>query len=366
MSFNYGEKLKISVFGQSHSEAIGVTIDGLPVGLKIDFDKVNEFMQKRRPGANDISTPRSEADTPKIISGLVDGITCGSPLCAIIENTNTRSKDYDKIKNIPRPSHSDYPAYVKYKGFNDIRGGGHFSARLTAPICFAGAICNQILESKGIEIGAQIISIGKVNGEKFKPICTTKEDLKQLKSKEFQTINDNAQDSMRAEILNAKSNGDSVGGVIECCVLGLECGIGEPIFDSVESRLSSAMFSIPAVKGIEFGNGFDSCSLFGSENNDEYYYEDEVVKTKTNNSGGITGGITNGMPLLFSVGFKPTSSISKEQNSIDLTTKKNTKLIIEGRHDPCIVPRAVPCVEAMTAIVLTDLILWYGDYYGFK
>lgn len=357
MSFNFGKNIKISIFGQSHSESIGVVIDGLPVGFKINMDKILDFMDKRRPGSSNLTTPRNELDIPKIISGLVDGKTCGSPICAFIENNDTRSKDYDKLKNVPRPSHSDYPAYIKYKGFNDIRGGGHFSARLTAPLCFAGAICLQLLEQKGINIAAKITSIKNTQCEKFNPVKVTNEELNIIKSKNGLSVDNKNEKLMLDEILTAKNNGDSVGGKVQCCVLGLECGIGEPIFESVESRLSSAMFSIPAVKGIEFGNGFDACKLFGSENNDEYYYEDGKVKTKTNNSGGIVGGITTGMPLIFTVGFKPTSSIQKEQNSIDLTTKKNTKLIIEGRHDPCIVLRGIPCVEAMTAITLTDLIL---------
>lgn len=357
MSFSFGNNLKVTIFGQSHSEAIGVVIDGLPAGLEIDFDRVQGFMDRRKPGSSDISTPRKESDIPEIISGIVDGKTCGSPICATIKNTNTKSSDYDNLKVVPRPSHSDYPASVKYNTFNDIRGGGHFSGRLTAPMCFAGAICLQFLESKGIFIGAHILSIANVFDTKFDSVNITKSELKSVSQKQFSVINNEIENTMKNKILTAKSNGDSVGGKVECCVLGLKCGIGEPIFDSVESRLSSAMFSIPAVKGIEFGAGFDACNMLGSENNDQYYFDDDEIKTYTNNSGGIVGGLTTGMPVVFNVGFKPTPSIAKEQNSIDLKEKKNTKLTVGGRHDPCIVPRAVPCVEAMTAITIADLIL---------
>lgn len=357
MSSNFGDKLKISIFGQSHSQAIGVVIDGLPAGVEIDMDKVYKFMARRAPGQNKYSTQRKEKDVPQILSGLFEGKTCGAPLCAIIENTDTRSQDYKNIKDVPRPSHADFTAFIKHGGANDFRGGGHFSGRLTAPLCFTGAVCMQILERSNITIGAHILQISDISDFCLDPVFVSASELEEIKEKDFPVINDPFGEDMQARILEAKNDGDSVGGVIECCVVGLPVGIGNPMFDGIENKISSAIFAIPAVKGIEFGNGFDACSIFGSQNNDEFYVDNESVKTKTNNSGGILGGISNGMPLLFNVGIKPTPTISKEQNSINLFTKESEKLKVHGRHDPCIVPRAVACVEAATAIALLDLML---------
>lgn len=357
MSSNFGDKLKISIFGQSHSKAIGVVIDGLPAGIDIDMDKIYEFMARRAPGKNQYSTQRKEKDLPQIQSGIFEGKTCGAPLCAIIENTDTRSQDYKNVKDVPRPSHADFTAFVKHFGANDFRGGGHFSGRLTAPLCFAGAVCMQILERSGITVGAHILQIGNIKDQKFDPVNTTASELEKIKEKEFAVINNSLGEDMQAFILDTKNNGDSVGGIIECCVLGLPVGIGSPMFDGIENKISSAIFAIPAVKGIEFGNGFDACFLLGSQNNDEFYADGDKIKTKTNNAGGILGGISNGMPLLFNVGIKPTPTISKEQNSVNLCTKNPQTLKVHGRHDPCIVPRAVACVEAVTAIALLDLML---------
>lgn len=357
MSSNFGDKLKISIFGQSHSKAIGVVIDGLPAGIDIDMDKIYEFMARRAPGKNQYSTQRKEKDLPQIQSGIFEGKTCGAPLCAIIENTDTRSQDYKNVKDVPRPSHADFTAFVKHFGANDFRGGGHFSGRLTAPLCFAGAVCMQILERSGITVGAHILQIGNIKDKKLDPVNTTASELEKIKEKEFAVINNSLGEDMQAFILDTKNNGDSVGGIIECCVLGLPVGIGSPMFDGIENKISSAIFAIPAVKGIEFGNGFDACFLLGSQNNDEFYADGDKIKTKTNNAGGILGGISNGMPLLFNVGIKPTPTISKEQNSVNLCTKNPQTLKVHGRHDPCIVPRAVACVEAVTAIALLDLML---------
>lgn len=330
MSSTYGNNVKISIFGQSHSEAIGVIIDGLPAGHEIDMEKLQAFMNRRAPGQNKYSTPRKEADKPEFLSGLVGNMTCGAPLSAIIKNTNTKSRDYDNIRDIPRPGHADFTAHSKYGGHEDVSGGGHFSGRLTAPLCIAGGIIIQLLEEKGIEISASIKEIGG-----------------------------NAEDPFAA-IDEAREAGDSVGGVISCRITGLPVGIGNPMFDGVENKVAQAVFSIPAVKGIEFGRGFDAARIRGSENNDEFYFDGDVVKTRTNNHGGILGGITSGMPVTFNVAIKPTPSISIEQNSISYSKGEDAKLEVKGRHDPCIVPRAVPCVEAAAAIAIYDLIK--GEY----
>lgn len=358
MSSNIGQNIKISIFGQSHSEAIGVVIDGLPAGECINTDKIIEFMQRRAPGKNNLSTPRKEADTPEILSGLKNGTTCGAPLCAVIKNTNTSSGDYDNLIDIPRPSHADYPAFVKYNGANDVSGGGHFSGRLTAPLCFAGAVAMQILERKGISFGAHISKIGAISDDAFDKVSISGETLKSVTAKDFPVLNDEKGELMKKEILKAKEELDSVGGIIECAVCGMPVGIGEPIFDGIENRISQTVFGIPAVRGIEFGEGFGAAELRGSEHNDPYYYDENgTVKTKTNNSGGIIGGISNGMPIIFKVAFKPTPSIAKEQDSVSLQNETNEKLSIHGRHDPCIVQRAVPCVEAAAAIAILDLMM---------
>ncbi|MBQ4603219.1 MAG: chorismate synthase [Clostridia bacterium] len=354
VSCNFGNNIKITIFGQSHSEAIGVVIDGLPAGFEINMEKIAEFMARRAPGQNSISTPRKEADEFKIISGVVDNITCGAPLCAIIENKNTRSGDYDKLKFIPRPSHSDFAAWAKHEGFNDIRGGGNFSGRMTAPLCFAGAVCMQMLEEKGIKIGAHIASIGKVKDKKFNPVAV---DFADVQSKSFPVIDDEKGEMMINTILDAKENADSVGGTIECAIVGMPVGIGDPIFDGIENRISSAVFGIPAIKGIEFGSGFGGSELFGSENNDDFICENGDIRTVTNNHGGILGGISSGMPIVFRVAVKPTPSIGKKQQSVNVESLEKEELVIGGRHDPCIVPRAVPCIEAAAAVAIADFIL---------
>ncbi|NLK46749.1 MAG: chorismate synthase [Treponema sp.] len=357
MSSVFGNCIKISIFGQSHSESIGVVIDGLKAGFKLNMDEIYAFMKRRAPGQNSVSTPRAEADEPHIISGLVDNITCGAPLCAIINNTNVRSKDYSKLKDVPRPAHSDLPAFFKHSGFNDIRGGGHFSARLTAPLCFAGAVCMQFLKKENIHIGAHIFSIKDICDKPFDNVSCSKKEIDSIKVAPKPLIDQSVWHLMEKTILDAKSKGDSVGGIIECACVGLKAGIGEPMFDGIENKISQSIFAIPAVKGIEFGRGFESTKLFGSENNDSFYFDKDNVLTKTNNHGGILGGLSSGMPIMFKVAFKPTPSISKEQDSVNLSTQKNEKLKIEGRHDPCVVVRAVPCVEAATAIAIYDLLL---------
>ena len=357
MSCNFGNNIKITIFGQSHSEAIGVVIDGLPAGFKIDTEKTAAFMARRAPGNSDLSTPRKEADEVKILSGVVNNVTCGAPLCAVIENTNTRSGDYDKLRILPRPSHSDFAAMMKHNGFNDIRGGGNFSGRLTAPLCFAGAVCMQLLEEKGIRIGAHISSVGKTRDRRFDPVNVSGNDFDALLGRSFPVIDEKQGELMRKEIYDAKSSGDSVGGTIECAVVGMPAGIGEPIFDGIENRMSCAVFGIPAVKGIEFGAGFESAEMTGSENNDDFVVRDGKIATATNNHGGILGGISSGMPIIFRCAIKPTPSIGREQKTVNTVTGEEEALVTGGRHDPCIVPRAVPCVEAAAAIVIADYIL---------
>lgn len=354
MSSMTGNRIKISVFGQSHSAGIGVVIDGLPAGKKIDMEKVQKFMERRAPGRNSLSTQRKEADATEILSGLVNGVTCGAPLCAVIKNTNQHSQDYNNIMDTPRPSHADFSGNIRYNGFNDVSGGGHFSGRLTAPLCFAGAVCMQILEEMGIEIQAHIQKIKNVYDDKIDFVNIGKWNTSE---KEFPVINDEKGKLMIAEIEKAREIGDSVGGVIECAVTGVRAGFGDPMFDGIENQLAKNVFGIPAVKGIEFGNGFDATNLYGSENNDDFCIVNGEIKTATNNAGGINGGITNGMPIVFRTAIKPTPSIYKEQNSVSLADKTEKKLQIQGRHDPCIVQRAVPVIEAVTAFTILDIIL---------
>jgi chorismate synthase len=357
MSGVWGNNIKISIFGESHGNAIGINIDGLPSGFNIDMDKVLFEMSRRAPGKNKLSTTRNENDLPEILSGYFEEKTTGAPLCAIIRNNDTRSKDYSELKSYMRPGHADYSGNIKYLGYNDYRGGGHFSGRLTAPLVFAGAICKQILEKRGIVIGSHISSIKDIRDEEFDSINIKKDEIVALTKEGMPLINKSLEESMKDRILQARYNGDSIGGTIECIVSGIKAGIGDPFFDSVESTLAHLMFSVPAVKGIEFGKGFELTKMFGSEANDEYYYNGDVVKTKTNNNGGILGGITNGMPITFKVAIKPTASIAKEQNTIDISKKENVKFRVNGRHDPCIVIRAVPVVEAVAAIGILDLLL---------
>lgn len=357
MSSNFGDKVKITIFGQSHSAGIGVVIDGLPYGEEIDLAAVQRFLDRRAPGKNEFSTPRKEGDAVQVLSGLFEGKTCGAPLCAMIENTNVRSKDYDKLKDLPRPGHADFTAEIKYGGFQDYRGGGHFSGRLTAPLCFAGAVCAQILARRGIEIGAHILSIHGVAEARFDPVCVTETELAEVKNKTFPVRNDEIGEKMKEAIAQARGMGDSVGGSIEVVALGLPVGIGEPMFDGLESKLSSILFAIPAVKGVEFGEGFGVATLLGSENNDSFYMEESgEIKTKTNRHGGSLGGISSGMPLVVRVAFKPTPSISREQDTVAFKTHTEEKLKVVGRHDPCIVPRGVPCVEAAMAVAILDLL----------
>ncbi|MCL2367086.1 MAG: chorismate synthase [Oscillospiraceae bacterium] len=364
MASIYGNNIKISIFGQSHSEAIGVVMDGIPAGIKIDVQQLQAFLERRAPGRSALASQRMESDVPEFVSGLIDGVTCGAPLCAVMRNTDVRSEDYLKIRDVPRPGHADYTAFVKYNGNNDHRGGGHLSGRLTAPLCIAGGICLQILEQKGIEIGAHIAEIAGVSDEAFHPVNVCSDTLKAVKNKDFPTLCDETGNIMKAVILSAKNDGDSVGGIVACAVIGVPAGLGDPIFDGVENRIANIVFGIPAVRGIEFGNGFASTLLRGSANNDALYAEHGAVKMRSNNHGGILGGMTSGMPLLFRVAVKPTPSIAQAQESVRLRsdggagfTADRAEIKVSGRHDPCIVPRVVPCVEAAAAIAILDMMI---------
>lgn len=345
----YGEHLHLTIFGQSHAPAIGMTLEGLPAGEAIDMEALQGFLNRRAPGQNEWSTPRKEADVPEFLSGLVGNVTCGAPLTAIIRNTNTRSGDYAGLSVVPRPGHADFTAAVKYGGHADFAGGGAFSGRLTAPLCIAGGICLQLLRRRGITVISRIAAIGGVTD--------TAPLIASTAGKPFPVVEDAAGEAIRAAIAAAKAEGDSVGGIIECAVLGLPVGLGGPLFDGMEGKIASIIFGIPAVKGIEFGAGFAAAALRGSENNDAFTVENGTVKTVTNHCGGILGGITNGMPLTFRTAFKPTPSIAKEQQSVNLTSLTPETLRVQGRHDPCIVPRAVPCVEAAAAVAVYDALL---------
>ncbi len=357
MSGIWGRNLKVSIFGESHGVAIGITIDGLPPGLELDLDYINSEMARRRPGKSELSTPRNEKDKFEILSGYFNGRTTGTPLSSIIRNSDTRSKDYSETKDIIRPGHADLTANAKYGGYEDYRGGGHFSGRITAPIVFAGAIAKQVLEAKDIFIGSHIKSIGDIEDDYFNPIEIKKEDLIKLRNNTFPVLDVNKGELMKKEILKAKDDQDSIGGVVECTIINMPIGVGSPFFNSIESQLSSLLFSIPAVKAVEFGSGFKITKMNGSNANDEYYLDGETIKAYTNNNGGILGGISNGMPIVFRAGFKPTASIGKSQRTVDMVKKENAKLQINGRHDPCIVPRALAVVEAVAAIAILDLML---------
>lgn len=408
MASVFGKNLVVSIFGQSHSEAIGIVIDGLPAGFEIDMDELQEFMNRRAPGRSKNATQRKEADKPEFLSGLFDGLTCGAPLAAIIRNKDVRSQDYDQIDEMPRPGHADLTARIKYNGFEDYRGGGHFSGRLTAPLCIAGGIAIQFLREEGIEFSSKIVELGGVDlrpfydAENSSANCSegegqVKKKLSMLNSKKTaatkkttKKAEKNVQDVIDELISSAKKEGDSIGGIVECRITGVPAGIGDPMFDGVENRISQAVFGIPAIKGIEFGAGFDAARMKGSENNDAYLmddvspdgassndmsmndvsldegvpYDQELgitgrggIITKTNNAGGILGGITNGQDIVFRVAVKPTPSIAKEQDTINYFTGENAKIKVKGRHDPCIVPRVLPCLEAAAAIVVLDYML---------
>ena len=348
---------RYSIFGESHGPAIGVVLEQVPPGLILDKEAISKEMARRAPGKSPLSTARKEADVPEILSGVFDGKTTGTPLCAIIHNSDHLSKDYAKTRFLARPSHGDYTGFVRYQGCNDYRGGGHFSGRLTAPLVFAGAVAKQLLAQRGITVGAHISQIGTVKDKSFADTQLTPTLFQTLSEKAFPTVDDQAGAAMQAEILQAREELDSIGGAIQCAVLGLPVGVGSPDLGcNVEGVLAQHLFAVPAVKGISFGAGFAFASMRGSAANDPFYMDGGQVKTRTNHSGGVNGGISNGMPVLFQVAIRPTPSIGQEQNTINFSTMEDAKLTIQGRHDPCIVHRAVPVIEAAAALAICELL----------
>ena len=356
MSSSIGSIIKTTVFGESHGPYIGAVMDAPPAGYHIDTDELMYQVNRRAPGNDPSATARKAAATPEFISGLLNGVTTGAPLTAVIKNSDTRSHNYDNLARKPRPSHADYAAAVRYGGHNDIRGGGNFSGRLTAPLTVMGAVARQILSANGITVGGHVSFIGSTADEPFDPVFVDAELLDSLNKNYFSVISSDAKKQMQDEIAVAKAKGDSIGGEIEIAVVGLTAGIGSPIARGVENAVSAAVFTVPAVKGIEFGDGFGFASMYGSEANDSMYFENGSVKCRTNHCGGITGGITNGMPLILRAAIKPTPSIAIKQDTVDLISGENAELVIEGRHDPCIVPRALPAVEAAVSLALLDLL----------
>ena len=360
MASQFGEKLRVSIFGESHGNGIGALIEGLPAGETIDYARLMRFMERRQGGRNALSTARKEPDQPEFISGVLDGKITGFPVCIQIANTNTRSGDYNNLALRPRPSHADYTAYMKWNGNADMRGGGHFSGRLTAPICAAGGIALQILERHGICIGAHLSSVGTVHDDPF-PMQPEPKLFETVATKEFPVLSDEKGAMMQQEILAAREALDSVGGTIECMILGLPAGLGDPMFDGIENRLARVLFGIPAVKGVEFGDGFALSEMRGSAANDPFGADEQGnIITKTNRNGGILGGITTGMPVRFRVGIKPTPSIAQPQQTVSLPEGSDTTIEIKGRHDPCIAQRAVPVIEAAAALTALDVLLCDG------
>ena len=357
MGATFGRNLRMTIFGESHGKGIGLVLDGLPPGTPIEDEFIKEEMARRAPGKNQMSTQRQEKDAFIIESGVFEGKATGTPLCVLIPNSGQHSKDYSLLKDVMRPGHADYAGKVRYRGFNDYRGGGHFSGRLTAPLVFTGAVARTMLAQKGIIVGAHVARIGTITDALFNPLGETAERLQTLRRFTLPVLDESKAALMEAEIMAAREQMDSVGGIVEVMAVGMPPGIGDPFFDSLESRLSHALFSVPAVKGIEFGAGFAMAALKGSEANDPMAVANGRVQTTRNNNGGITGGITNGMPVLFRVAIKPTPSIGQPQHTVNVTEGKDTILEIKGRHDPCIVPRAVPVVEAVTAWMLQDMLM---------
>ena len=364
MASSIGHSVRLTIFGQSHSEAIGCTVEGLPAGIEVDLDELQAFLERRAPGRSDTSTARREPDRPRILSGLVDGHTCGAPLSAIIENTNTRSQDYDGLRRVPRPGHADYPAFVRYGNHHDVAGGGHFSGRLTASMCIAGGIALQALAAMDIHVVAHIAQLGpeRVPDATLNDLAYEPTQRKAILSNELPCIDAGAARAMHESVLAAKGELDSVGGVIECAAYGMPAGVGDPMFDGLENRIAALAYGIPAVKGVEFGAGFGVAALRGSQNNDPWRERGGAVVATTNNAGGILGGISTGMPIVWRAAVKPTPSIGKRQDSVDLALGENADLVVRGRHDPCIVPRAVPVVEAACALALLDALVDDGAY----
>lgn len=358
MSGNWGNQLKLTIFGESHGGGIGMVVDGLPAGMQVDESAIAFELARRAPGSDAAATARKEGDVVELLSGVYKGRTTGTPIVGLIRNSDTRSGDYAQHSTLPRPSHADYTGFVRYAGYNDPRGGGHFSGRLTAPLVFAGALARQWLaQQKGVTVGAHILRIGREEERAFDACTIEASALEALRQSRFPVLEAGSEERMRAEIMQAKALSDSVGGIVECAAVGVPAGWGSPFFDSVESTAGSLLFSIPAVKGVEFGGGFALAGMRGSAANDPLRMQEGKVITSTNNSGGIAGGITNGMPIVVRAAFKPTPSIGMEQETVDLTKNENATVTVHGRHDPCIVVRAVPVVEAALLIALAECAL---------
>lgn len=364
MASVFGNVIHLSIFGQSHSPAIGCSLDGLPAGIELDLDALQRFLDRRAPGRSDTATMRREADAPEFVAGVTDGRTDGAPLAAIIRNADTRSGDYAGLRRVPRPGHADFPARIKYRNMHDVAGGGHFSGRLTAPLCVAGGIALQALEGCGVRIAAHIANLGPegIPDEPLNPMEADPGQLAAIASHELPCIDADAASRMREAILSARSELDSIGGVVECAAYGMPAGVGDPMFDGIENRIARIAFGIPAVKGVDFGAGFGAAYLTGSENNDAYRMVGGAVRTETNRAGGILGGITTGAPVVWQMAVKPTPSIGRAQRSVDMDEGADTELTVRGRHDPCIVPRAVPVAEAACALALLDALLEDGRF----
>lgn len=357
MGSSIGKNIKVTLFGESHGAAVGCVIDGLPANMTIDFEHIDMRLAQRRPGQSAVTTARTETDRFEIVSGVFNGKTSGTPLCVQFQNADRKSADYDAVKRVYRPGHADFTGSMKYHGANDLRGGGHFSARLTAPLVFAGAIAEQLLHQRGIKIASQILRIGNAVSESLSGHGYYDETLERLDVAPY-NIDPRFYESLLQEVTQAKQDGDSVGAIVETAVFGMPVGLGAPFFDTVEGQLSYAMFGIPAMKGISFGDGFDFASKRGSDVVDAYIMDHQgQVKTNANHNGGINGGISNGMPLHFKCVFKPTASIGISQQTLDFETHEMTELKIEGRHDPCVALRAVPIVKAVTALVILDMLI---------
>ena len=347
-------KLEYTVFGESHGPAVGVVVENLPSGIPIDESFISREMNRRRAKGDGLSTPRVEADVPRILSGVFEGKTTGTPICAVIQNGNTRSGDYDRTKNLARPSHADFTGFVRYKGCNDYRGGGHFSGRLTAPLVFAGAVAKLALRDKGIFVGAHILQVGTEKDQPFTADSLAESAFEALAQKDFTVLDDNVGERMKAIIQEARMNLTSVGGIIQCAVIGMPCGVGSPDKDNLEGMIARNIFRVPAVKGIEFGLGFGFASAYGHEVNDEMRMENGEVVTATNHNSGILGGISNGMPIVFQTVIKPTASISREQKTVNLADMQDDTLVIKGRHDPCILSRASVVIESAAALSVLE------------
>ncbi|MDO4732834.1 MAG: chorismate synthase [Bacillota bacterium] len=356
MSSSYGEKIRLTLFGQSHGESIGMVLDGLPAGEEIDLQQLQAFLDRRSPGRSSLSSQRKEADRPRFLSGLFQGKSCGAPLCAIIENTDCRPKDYQQLADLPRPGHADWPSWYKHQGYNDYRGGGHFSGRLTAAFCVGGGILLQLLERRGIRIQSRLLSVGPIKDIAWDPHSSDWPEPTENPCFLPVSRPECAAEMFRC-IQEARDAGDSLGGQVECRILGLSPGIGEPFFDSLESCISHLIFSIPAAKGLEFGSGFAAAGMRGSENNDPYQISNGEISCCSNHHGGILGGLSSGMPILFRVAFKPTPSISQKQKTIHLRNKSEVELELSGRHDPCLALRTLPCVEAAAGLALAQFLL---------